>query len=118
MRDFEKRVSFYRDKMGFKLENEEADFAYFTFGTQGGPGLALLPINSAVNLISEAQIRPKEKVIHRNHFAVFLKDVDKEYEELKAKGVHFVKPPTTFPWGQRIAYFEDPEGISGRSHTS
>ena len=32
------------------------------------------------------------------------------YEELKAKGVHFIKPPTTFPWGQRIAYFEDPEG--------
>ncbi|MDA4131655.1 MAG: VOC family protein, partial [Thaumarchaeota archaeon] len=23
---------------------------------------------------------------------------------------HFVKPPTTQPWGQRIAYFEDPEG--------
>jgi len=61
VRDFEKRVSFYRDKMGFKLENEEADFAYFTFGTQGGPGLALLPINSAVNLISEARFDPKRK---------------------------------------------------------
>jgi len=36
--------------------------------------------------------------------------VDREYEELGQKGVHFVKPPTTQPWGQRIAYFEDPEG--------
>ncbi|MDG6994724.1 MAG: VOC family protein [Nitrososphaerota archaeon] len=30
--------------------------------------------------------------------------------DLKSKGVHFIKPPTTHPWGQRIAYFEDPEG--------
>jgi catechol 2,3-dioxygenase-like lactoylglutathione lyase family enzyme len=110
VRDFEKCLSFYRDKLGFKLENREEDFAYLTFGSQSGPGLALTSVDSAVKLISEAQIRPKEKTIHRNYFAVFLKDVDREYEELKAKGVHFVKPPTTFPWGQRIAYFEDPEG--------
>jgi lactoylglutathione lyase len=41
---------------------------------------------------------------------VFIDDVDREYEELKAKGVHFVKLPTTEPWGHRIGYFEDPEG--------
>jgi lactoylglutathione lyase len=67
-------------------------------------------MNSAVNLISEAQVRPKDEAIHRTYFAVFLDDVDKEYEELRSRGVSFVKPPTTFPWGQRIAYFEDPEG--------
>jgi lactoylglutathione lyase len=110
VRDFAKCLEFYRDKLGFKLEHEEEGFAYLTFSSQGGAGLALSSMAGAVKLISESQIRPKEKTIHRNYFAVFLKDVDKEYEELKAKGVHFVKPPTTFPWGQRIAYFEDPEG--------
>jgi uncharacterized glyoxalase superfamily protein PhnB len=55
-------------------------------------------------------MQPRKDAIHRNYFAVFLEDVDKEYNELKAKGVNFVKAPTTFPWGQRIAYFEDPEG--------
>ena len=110
VRDLEKSVSFYRDKLGFKLENKEPDFAYLVFGSRGHPGLALISIESAAKLISDKQIRPKEETIHRNYFAVFLEDVDKEYEELKSKGVHFVKPPMTFPWGQRIAYFEDPEG--------
>ncbi len=59
----------------------------------------------------EASIRPKDDdKAHWSYFAVFVQDVDKEYEELSAKGVHFVNKPTTHPWGQRIAYFEDPEG--------
>ena len=99
VRDFEKCVSFYRDKLGFQLRNKEDDFAYFVFGVQAGPGLAIISVEFAAKLVSEAQIRPGEDTVHRNYFAVFLEDVDKEYEELKAKGVHFVKPPTTFPWG-------------------
>jgi len=110
VRDLEKCISFYRDKLGFELKDKEGDFAYLVFGSQGGPGLALISVESAAKLISEARVRPKEDAIHRNYFAVFIEDVDKEYEGLKAKGVHFVKPPTTHPWGQRIAYFEDPEG--------
>jgi Glyoxalase/Bleomycin resistance protein/Dioxygenase superfamily len=64
------------------------------------PGLALVTMDSAVNLISETQVRPKDEAVHGTHFAVFLDDVDKEYEELKSRGVHFVKPPVTHPWGQ------------------
>ncbi|TMI39326.1 VOC family protein [Candidatus Bathyarchaeota archaeon] len=109
VRDLEKCVSFYRDKLGFTLKDKEGDFAYLVLG-KGGPGVALVSIDSAAEMISEVQIRPKENTIHRNYFAVFVEDVDKEYEDLRAKGVHFVKPPTTHPWGQRIAYFEDPEG--------
>jgi len=110
VRDLEKCVSFYRDKLGLTLKDKENDFAYLVFGSKGGPGVALVSIESAAKLISQAQIRPKEHTIHRNYFAVFVEDVDKEYEDLKAKGVHFVKSPTTQPWGQRIAFFEDPEG--------
>jgi lactoylglutathione lyase len=110
VRDLEKCFAFYRDKLGLEVKNKEDDFAYLVFDSKGGPGVALVSIESAAKMISEAQIRPKENTIHRNYFAVFLEDVDKEYEDLKAKGVHFVKPPTTHPWGQRIAYFEDPEG--------
>jgi len=110
VKDLEKCVSFYRDKVGLKLQHQEDDIAYFVFSKQERPGVALVTMNNAVNLISEAQVRPKEEAIHRTYFAVFLDDVDKEYEELRSRGVNFVKPPTTFPWGQRIAYFEDPEG--------
>ena len=110
VRDLDKCLAFYRDTLGFNLKNKEEGFAYLTFSSQGGPGLALSTVEGAVKLISESQVRSREKAIHRSYFAVFLDDVDKEYEELRQKGVHFIKPPTTFPWGQRIAYFEDPEG--------
>jgi len=110
VRDFEKCISFYRDKLGLQLKNKEDDFAYFVFEKMSGPGVGLLKIESATKLISEAQVRPNEDTVHRTYFAVFVEDVDKEFRDLEAKGVHFVKPPTTHPWGQRIAYFEDPEG--------
>jgi catechol 2,3-dioxygenase-like lactoylglutathione lyase family enzyme len=110
VRDLEKCVSFYRDKLGLTLQVKETDFAYLVFAKQDKPGVALSTMGNVVNLISEAQVRPEEETIHRTFFAVFVDDVDKEYDELMAKGVHFVKPPVTHPWGQRIAYFEDPEG--------
>jgi uncharacterized glyoxalase superfamily protein PhnB len=38
------------------------------------------------------------------------KDVDAEYERLKALDVEFVMPPTTHPWGARSFWFRDPDG--------
>ena len=37
-------------------------------------------------------------------------DVDFDYQQLKAKGVQFIKKPETQTWGQRTAYFTDPDG--------
>lgn len=110
VRDLKKCTEFYRDKVGLKLKQSEEDLSYFVFEKQDKPGVALVTMKSAVDLISEAQVRPNEESLHRSYLAVFLDDVDKEYEELKSRGVHFVKPPATHPWGQRIAYFDDPEG--------
>lgn len=111
VRDIEKCTAFYRDTLGFKLNNKDAESAFFSIdGKKGGLVLGLISIDEVAKLISEKQVRPREEMIHRTYYAVFVDDVDREYEGLKAKGVHFVKPPTTQPWGQRIAYFEDPEG--------
>lgn len=37
-------------------------------------------------------------------------DVDSDYQQLKTKGVQFIKDPETQQWGQRTAYFTDPDG--------
>lgn len=37
-------------------------------------------------------------------------DVDIEYARCTHQGVQGVMPPTTEPWGQRIAYITDPDG--------
>jgi uncharacterized glyoxalase superfamily protein PhnB len=46
----------------------------------------------------------------RGLLAAVVADVDAAYEELKAKGVTFVRPPTDQSWGLRTAHFADPEG--------
>lgn len=37
-------------------------------------------------------------------------DIDSDYKQLRAKGIQFMKPPKTQSWGQRTAYFTDPDG--------
>ena len=110
MRDLEKFASFYSEKLGFKLKNKDENSAFFGLGEKERVILGLISIDNIAELISEEQVRPLEETIHRTYYAVFVDDADREYEELKRKGVHFVKPPTTQPWGQRVAYFEDPAG--------
>jgi catechol 2,3-dioxygenase-like lactoylglutathione lyase family enzyme len=39
-----------------------------------------------------------------------VEDVDLEFERLKGLGVTCVKPPITYPWGRRSAWFRDPDG--------
>ena len=37
-------------------------------------------------------------------------NVDLTYQQLVKDGVQFIRPPETQPWGQRTAYFTDPDG--------
>jgi uncharacterized glyoxalase superfamily protein PhnB/predicted SnoaL-like aldol condensation-catalyzing enzyme len=39
-----------------------------------------------------------------------VEDVDREYERLVQNGVEVVKPPATYPWGARSAWFRDLDG--------
>ena len=39
-----------------------------------------------------------------------VKDVDRAYASLSAKGVMFEGPPADMPWGHRVVRTTDPEG--------
>jgi uncharacterized glyoxalase superfamily protein PhnB len=39
-----------------------------------------------------------------------VENVDAEYARLQALGVPVVKPPESYPWGSRSAWFRDPDG--------
>ena len=109
VRDVKKCAEFYRDKIGFKLEVLEDDFAYLAIRQKGLPGIALVSLDGFAAEISEKHARPREKVAPRNYFAVFVDETDRLYKELSGKGVSFPTPPTTRPSGQQYAFFEDPE---------
>jgi len=60
-----------------------------------------------------------EKLIGKEHIktsggAIYTfgesEDIDKQFQDLKEKGATFIKDPTTQSWGQRTAYFTDPDG--------
>jgi lactoylglutathione lyase len=107
--DLEKCVAFYRDKLGLELKQKEEEYAYFTFG-KSDLGLALISVKIAVKLLSEAEFSNRGTRDRRAFLSVMVDDLDKEYNELVAKGVHFARRPTVYPWGQKIAFIEDPEG--------
>ena len=108
--DVKQCAEFYRDKLGFQLREIDSNFSYLTFGPKGSAGLALVSAQGiSPELIDKAKT-PIMGGLSRSYFAVFLEDADREYEALKARGVHFVTPPTSRPNGQRYAFFEDPEG--------
>ncbi len=108
--DVRKCAEFYRDKLGFQLKEFQEDFAYLTFGPKGSPGIALVGFRGLESELADPGKKPATGGLSRSYFATFLEDADREYEELRKKGVHFVTPPTSRPNGQRYAFFEDPEG--------
>ena len=110
VRDVEKCALFYRDKLGFNLDQLERDEAYLTIGSGGGIVLALKSLDLLAKEISTERIRPQQEGIKRTHCVVFVADLDAEYRDLSGKGVHFVDPPKTQAGGWRNAHFEDPEG--------
>jgi catechol 2,3-dioxygenase-like lactoylglutathione lyase family enzyme len=108
IRNFEACEKFYREILGLKIKSR--DVGFISFELEGDQELALMSLDAASQMISKKAIQPSQKSVPRTLLAIFVEDTDKSYEELKARGVEFVKPPTTQPWGQRTAYFRDPDG--------
>jgi catechol 2,3-dioxygenase-like lactoylglutathione lyase family enzyme len=82
------------DAVHAELKNEGAAIAIFS--TEGMERMAPLSMRGSGN--------------GRLTIAFEVKDVDAEYERLKAFDVEFVLLPTTHPWGARSLWFRDPDG--------
>ena len=100
-RDQDRSLAFYTDQLGFKLVtdqpfdgtqrwielrvgNSETRFVLFTADEGPQPGFAF-------------------------NGALACDNVERTYEELKARGVEFASPPKKQPWGT-FAIIKDPDG--------
>jgi lactoylglutathione lyase len=107
VRDLATCTAFYRDTLGLEVNDSGPEFAMFKVGDlyfflQEAAGAARMMSEEPLDL----QVGGGSHVL----LAASVGDVDAMYTDLKAKGVHVLRPPTDQAWGLRTAYFTDPEG--------
>jgi catechol 2,3-dioxygenase-like lactoylglutathione lyase family enzyme len=102
VRDFERAVRFYRDRLGLPLRFADERHGFASFATPGA-GFTIARIDPA----DPAQ----EKLLARHTgIALGVDDLQRTYEVWLARGVRFELPPTPQPWGGTLAQLADPEG--------
>jgi len=101
-------TAFYRDTFKLQYKGSDADSASFLL--EDGLYLILLSPKASADLLGTAFNEMKIEGEPRGLLAAGVANVDAAYEELKAKGVTFIRPPTDQSWGLRTAHFADPEG--------
>src|SRR4026209_502025 len=89
--DMKRSVEFYRDTLGIPLKFESPEWTEFSTGT------TTLALHSGGQPQKHTGPPSGEKTAGSCSIGFNVPDMDKTYEELKAKGVKFVMPPTAQP---------------------
>jgi len=105
--DMRRSVEFYRDTLGIALKFQSSEWTEFLTGTT----TLALHGGGVPQKHSGPPSEGKPAGICSIGFNV--EDVDKTYEELKAKGVRFVMPPTKLEAeGIKLSVALDPDGLT------
>lgn len=108
--DMPTMVRFYRDVLGFAIqEDENASNVYL----EKDGTLFLLYRRTDFEKMTNHKFRYAKPV--NGHFEIALSvenfaAVDRAFQEVTNKGATPILEPTTEPWGQRTCYIADPEG--------
>lgn len=102
--DMQRSIAFYRDTLGFPVRRES-------------PGWTELHTGATTIALHHGKPAERPRVAHGDtlageaHIGLQVLDIEKFYEEKKAKGVEFILPPTMRPFGGKLAVFVDPDGM-------
>jgi len=103
--DMDRSVAFYRDQLGIPLKFQSPEWTEFD---TGATTLAL----HGGGVPRQATAGGGENVAGTCSIGFNVEDVDRTFEELKAKGVRFVMPPTQREGeGIKLAVCIDPDGL-------
>ena len=104
--DMQRSVEFYRDKLGIPLKFQSPEWTEFQTGTTtlalhgGGVASTTPPTDDPSKQAGTCSI------------GFNVEDVDKTYQELQAKGIRFVMPPTQREGeGIKLTVCIDPDGL-------
>ncbi len=102
-RDVPRLSAFYRDLLEVEMQGDQRHAELLT---QGG-GLAIFS-EQGMEEMAPGSMRGAGRGGFTLSFEV--EDTDREYERACKMGVPVVKPPESYPWGTRSAWFRDPDG--------
>ena len=104
--DMQRSVEFYRDKLGIPLKFQSPDWTEFATGA------TTLALHGGGIAREYQDTGDQSKTAGACSIGFNVDDVDKTYEELKAKGIPFVMPPTQREGEPiRLAVGLDPDGL-------
>lgn len=102
-------VGFYRDVLGFPVQQDLGSYVEFS-----SPGVRFAICTRQI--MADATNHHSFNDVHRGQAfelafpCLTPKDVDSNYNRLTAMGATPVHSPADMPWGQRTAFFADPDG--------
>lgn len=106
VKNYDEAIQFYTEKLGFELVTDNS------FG-QGMRWVTVAPSRDNETAIVLVEADSKDKVERlgsqaANHvfLVIHTDDCRRDYEEMKARGVHFLSEPNEVPWGIEVV-FED-----------
>ena len=104
--DMKRSIEFYRDTLGIPLKFESPEWTEFSTGT------TTLALHGGGVTRQQSEPFGEGKLAGACSIGFNVENLDESYEELKAKGVKFVMPPSE-PEGQgiRLAVGLDPDGL-------
>jgi len=104
--DMARSVEFYRDKLGIPLKFQSPEWTEFATGA------TTLALHGGGVPATHPPAGDPSKTAGACSIGFNVDDVDKTYEDLKAKGIRFVMPPTQREGeGIRLAVAIDPDGL-------
>ena len=104
--DMQRSVEFYRDKLGIPMKFQSPDWTEFATGT------TTLALHGGGVPSTQPPAGDPSKVAGACSIGFNVDDVDKTYEELKARGITFVMPPMQREGeGIKLAVAIDPDGL-------
>lgn len=107
VKDIELARDFYENKVGFAFDKgDERSAGFFT----GEDFLLLLNHDGADEMLGDDGVDHGPADNARSVLVAPVENVDAAYEELRSRGVEFLRPPEDRSWGVRCAYFKDPDG--------
>jgi predicted enzyme related to lactoylglutathione lyase len=101
VRDQDRALTFYRDKLGFKIHTDQP------MGKQRWIELKIPGADTLVVLFTPEGQENRVGTFFNGAFSC--DNLAKTYEELKGRGVEFTQEPKEEPWGS-FAQFKDSEG--------